>query len=154
MTGGPPSSGDDALVVRREEVAVFDRGDGVTTVAYVGRWNSDATTVTTGTTTFLPGRGLPLHTHNVEETVLVIAGRAQVVVGDGTFDLATGDATWVPPGVEHRVLNVSDDELTIYWVYGGREVTRTIVATGETVAHLSEADRGGSRIDDDSGQDE
>lgn len=148
MTSAPGSSDRDALVVRREEVAVFDRGDGVTTVPYIGRWNSEATTVTTGTTSFLPGRGLPLHTHNVEESVLVIAGAARVVVGDQTLDLATGDATWVPASVEHRVLNVSDVELTIYWVYGGREVTRTIVATGETVAHLSEADRGGSRIGD------
>jgi hypothetical protein len=31
--------------------------------------------------------------------------------------------------------------MRIYWVYGGRDVTRTIVATGETFEHLSEADR-------------
>jgi HTH-type transcriptional regulator, repressor for puuD len=30
-------------------------------------------------------------------------------------------------------------------VYGGRQVTRTIVATGETFEHLSDADRGASR---------
>ena len=31
--------------------------------------------------------------------------------------------------------------MTIYWVYGGRDVTRTITATGETFEHLSESDR-------------
>jgi hypothetical protein len=30
-------------------------------------------------------------------------------------------------------------------VYGGREVTRTITATGETFEHLSAADKGGLR---------
>lgn len=143
---GPTARG--PLVVRRADVEPFDRGDGVTTVPCIGRWNSDAATITTGTTSFRPGRGLPLHTHNVEESVLVITGTARVVVGDQTVDLVAGDATWVPAGTEHQVLNVSDEELTIYWVYGGREVTRTIVATGETVAHLSAADRGGDRIDE------
>ena len=33
--------------------------------------------------------------------------------------------------------------MRIYWVYGGRDVTRTITATGETFEHLSESDRGG-----------
>jgi quercetin dioxygenase-like cupin family protein len=137
-------------VVRRDDVAVFDRGGGFSTVPYVGRWNSPDTTLTTGTTTFLPGRGLPLHTHNVEESVLVLSGRARVVAVDRTYDLAAGDATWVPAGVEHRVMNVSDGRLTIYWVYGGRDVTRTIVATGVTVEHLSDRDRGGSALDAES----
>jgi hypothetical protein len=32
--------------------------------------------------------------------------------------------------------------MRIYWVYGGRYVTRTICATGKTVEHLSDEDRG------------
>jgi succinate-semialdehyde dehydrogenase/glutarate-semialdehyde dehydrogenase len=35
--------------------------------------------------------------------------------------------------------------MRIYWVYGGRYVTRTIVATGVTVEHLSAEDRGATR---------
>lgn len=33
--------------------------------------------------------------------------------------------------------------MRIYWVYGGRDVTRTITATGEPFEHLSTKDRGG-----------
>ena len=47
----------------------------------------------------------------------------------------------MPEGVPHRFANRGQSRLRIYWVYGGREVTRTIVATGETFEHLSEADR-------------
>jgi HTH-type transcriptional repressor of puuD len=32
--------------------------------------------------------------------------------------------------------------MRIYWVYGGRDVTRTICETGETIEHLSDRDRG------------
>jgi hypothetical protein len=49
----------------------------------------------------------------------------------------------VPAGIPHRFLNRGDGPMRIYWVYGGRDVTRTITATGETFEHLSESDRGG-----------
>jgi HTH-type transcriptional regulator, repressor for puuD len=136
----PPS-----MVLRPAEIERFDRGNGVVTVPLVGRWNCADNRLTSGTTTFAPGTGLPLHSHNVEETVLVHAGEATAVIGDDEFDLVAGEATWVPAGVPHRFRNRGEGPMTIYWVYGGRDVTRTITATGETVAHLSEADRLGSQ---------
>ena len=136
----PPS-----MVLRPEEIERFDRGNGVVTVPLVGRWNCAANRLTSGTTTFAPGTGLPLHSHNVEETVLVHAGEATAVIGDDEFDLVAGQATWVPAGVPHCFRNRGEGPMTIYWVYGGRDVTRTVTATGETVAHLSEADRLGVR---------
>jgi HTH-type transcriptional regulator, repressor for puuD len=111
------------------------------TLPYVGSWNAEGNRVTTGITVFEPGTAIPLHTHNVEESVLVLEGEAAAVVGEDSFELEAGDATWVPAGVPHRFANRGRGRLRIYWVYGGREVTRTIVATGETFEHLSEADR-------------
>lgn len=113
------------------------------TIPYVGKWNCETNRVTTGQTQFAPGTGLPLHSHNVEESVLVLEGAAVAEIGSETFDLAAGQATWVPAGIAHRFYNRGDDTMRIYWVYGGRDVTRTITATGETFEHLSERDRGG-----------
>jgi HTH-type transcriptional repressor of puuD len=96
-------------------------------------------------TVFSPGTGIPLHSHNVEESVLVYEGEATAVVGDDEFDLVAGQATWVPAGVPHCFRNRGEGTMTIYWVYGGRDVTRTITATGETFEHLSESDRGAAR---------
>src|SRR5918997_6644402 len=93
-------------------------------------------------TVFSPGTGIPLHSHNVEETVLVYEGEATAVIGDDEFDLVAGQATWVPAGIPHCFRNRGEGEMTIYWVYGGRDVTRTITATGDTFEHLSDADRG------------
>ena len=89
-------------------------------------------------TVFSPGTGIPLHSHNVEESVLVFEGEATAVVGDDEFDLVAGQATWVPAGVPHCFRNRGEGSMTIYWVYGGRDVTRTITATGETFEHLSD----------------
>jgi mannose-6-phosphate isomerase-like protein (cupin superfamily) len=130
------------MVLRAGGIERFDRGAGVATLPYVGKWNAEGNLVTTGITVFEPGTAIPLHTHNVEESVLILEGQATAVVGEDRFDLEPGDATWAPAGVPHRFANRGQGPLRIYWVYGGREVTRTICATGETVEHLSERDRG------------
>lgn len=132
-----------SLLIRPDEVVPFDRGNGVVTIPYVGRWNAEDNRITTGQTVFAPGTGLPVHSHNVEESVLILAGDAIAEIDGERFDLVAGEATWVPAGVPHRFLNRGDSPMRIYWVYGGREVTRTITATGETFEHLSENDRGG-----------
>jgi HTH-type transcriptional regulator, repressor for puuD len=132
-----------SLVVRGAEISPFDRGNGVSTLPYVGIWNTQACGVTTGTTSFAPGTGLPLHTHNVEETVLVLEGSAEVTIGAETMPLTAGDSTWVPAGVPHCFANTGEGTMRIFWVYGGLHVTRTICATGETFEHLSDKDRNG-----------
>lgn len=130
------------MVLRPQQIEAFDRGTGVRTLPFVGKWNCDSCRITTGMTTFQAGTAIPLHTHNVEENVLVFRGEATAVIGDERFDLDAGQATWVPPEVPHCFINRGSTEMTIYWTYGGRDVTRTICATGETFEHLSDADRG------------
>jgi HTH-type transcriptional repressor of puuD len=131
------------LLIRPGEIVPFDRGNGVVTLPYIGRWNATTNRITTGQTSFAPGTGLPLHSHNVEESVLVLEGEAVAEIDGESFDLIAGDATWVPADVPHRFYNRGEGPMRIYWVYGGRDVTRTMTATGETFEHLSESDRGG-----------
>ncbi|MHB8489366.1 MAG: cupin domain-containing protein [Candidatus Dormibacteria bacterium] len=131
----------ESLILRSDQVSRFERGNGVVSIAYVGRWNSDVASYTTGMTVLPAGTGIPLHTHNVEESVLILAGSATAQIGDTELQLTAGDATWVPAGVAHRFANAGTTEMRIYWVYAGLYVTRTIVATGKTFEHLSDEDR-------------
>jgi quercetin dioxygenase-like cupin family protein len=129
------------LILHTHDIPVIDRGAGVKTTPLVGKWNTPGHGLTTGMTRFEPGTAIPLHTHNVEETVMLLEGEATVVVGDATYELTAGEVTWVPADVPHFFKNRGTGTMRIYWVYLGQEVTRTIVATGETFEHLSEADR-------------
>jgi mannose-6-phosphate isomerase-like protein (cupin superfamily) len=95
---------DPCLVLRPGQIGAFDRGSGVKTLPFVGKWNTPANEtnrVTTGMTVFAPGTAIPLHSHNVEESVLVFAGEATAVIGEERFDLVAGQATWVPAGIPH-----------------------------------------------------
>ncbi|MCE7004756.1 cupin domain-containing protein [Kibdelosporangium philippinense] len=130
-----------SLLIRPSEVEPFDRGQGIATLPMVGKWNSTQSSVTTGVTSFAPGTGIPLHSHNVDECVLVLEGEATVIIGDSEFDVDAGVNTWVPAGVPHRFVNRGNGLMRIFWIYGGLHVTRTITATGQTFEHLSEHDR-------------
>jgi len=143
MTAATPP--EPCLLVRPQQVAPFSRGGTVVTLPMVGVWNSEQTSVTTGITVFGVGDAIPLHTHNVEECVLVLDGLARVTIGEDSFDVGPGTVSWVPAGTPHCFTNRGDGPMRIYWVYGGRDVTRTICATGETFAHLSDRDRGAVR---------
>ena len=125
------------LIIRPESAVSIDRGNGVVTTPYAGQWNLDEHVINTGTAVFEAGREMPLHTHNVEESVLVLEGVATVQVGDEHFELEAGCATWVSAGTPHRYANRSAAPMRMYWGSGGPHVTRTLMETGETFEHLS-----------------
>ena len=134
-------SDNEPLILRPAEIELIDRGAGVRTTPLVGSWNRKGNQLTTGMTAFEPGKGIARHSHNVEETVMVLEGQATVVVGDQTFEVEVGDVTWIPAGVPHYFRNRGEGQMKIYWVYVTQQVTRTLTDTGETIEHLSEADR-------------
>jgi len=140
------------LVVRLAEVVPVDRGSGVRTTPLVGHWNSESTALSTGITEIAPGKGVPLHTHNVEEAVLVLSGSAHVSIGEAELALNAHDSTWIPADVPHRFANAGPNVLRIYWVYRGVDITRTMAETGETVRHLSSEDRVDHQADRSSGR--
>ncbi len=98
-----------SFLIRPGEIDPFDRGNGVVTLPYVGRWNSEINRITTGQTVFAPGTGLPVHSHNVEESVLILEGDAtpRSTVSSSTSSPATrpgsrpafrtGSSTAAPP---------------------------------------------------------
>lgn len=123
------------------EITPFARGDGVETRLMVGRNTDPTAPFTSGTTVFPAGCAAPLHSHNCAEQVTILAGTAEAMVGGEIRQLGPMDTSFVPAEVPHYFRNTGDGPLTILWIYGAREVTRTFVETGETVAHMSPRDQ-------------
>ena len=72
-----------------------------------------------------PGFRLARHTDSAEESIVVLAGRAAVTVGDETSAAAAGDIVLVPADVPHEVRNAGDDVLRFAAVYAAADVTIT-----------------------------
>lgn len=121
-----------ASVLRPAELTAFSRGGGASTIPLVTKARG-AEVFLNGMTLFEPGAGIPLHTHNCPESVVILQGTAVVEIDGVEHRLSTWDTTYVDAGVPHRFRNASATEpMRILWTYGSVEATRTIVATGIT----------------------
>jgi quercetin dioxygenase-like cupin family protein len=69
-----------------------------------------------------PHGGPPLHLHHdQEETIHVLRGRFKIRIGDETFRSEEGGFAYLPSGVPHAFLNVTDEpgELVVVYAPGG-----------------------------------
>lgn len=127
-------------IVPYASIPPFARGDGVETRLMVGRGRVDDPPFTSGTTVFPPGMNAPLHSHNCDEQVTVLGGRAMAEVAGTRTELGPMDTSFIPKDMPHRFLNIGDGPLTILWIYAAADVTRTFTDSGQTVPHLSSGD--------------
>lgn len=69
-----------------------------------------------------PKNGPPLHVHHHQgETIHALKGRYKVRIGDEIFFCAEGGFAYLPPGVPHAFVNVTDEpgELIVVYTPGG-----------------------------------
>ena len=69
-----------------------------------------------------PGGGPPLHVHHrQEEAIHVLAGRFKVRIGDEVHNLEPGGFAYLPAGLPHAFLNLTDQpaELIVVYTPGG-----------------------------------
>ena len=72
------------------------------------------------------GGVLPRHVDSAEETIVVVAGHAEVTVGDQPAEqLPAGGVALVPEGVPHTVGSIGPEDLRFVAVYAAPEVITT-----------------------------
>lgn len=127
-------------ILKFDELPKVSRGGGIETIPLAGP-SLGSQGISTGITRFPSGSSVPEHTHNVEEAVTLLEGEGTVEIEGAQTQVKPWDTTFIPPGIPHRFINDSNDRMSILFVYGGTRVTRTFVATGETVVQLSDEDK-------------
>lgn len=126
------------VVLYPDRMKAYERGGGAKTIPLVGP-SIGARSFLNGMTIFGPGAAIPLHTHNCEESVLLLEGRAIAEIDGERHEIEAGDISWIPEGVPHRFINASGTEgMKILWTYARVDATRTLVETGETRPVLAE----------------
>jgi mannose-6-phosphate isomerase-like protein (cupin superfamily) len=129
-------------IIKAAAVPRLDRGGSVETIPLITRSSAaEKTTLTSGISTYPAGTGVLLHTHNCVEHVTLLAGAGEVEIDGEVTAVERFDTTYIEAGVPHAFRNTGDVPMTILWVYGSGYVTRTFVATGRTVEHLSPDDQ-------------
>jgi quercetin dioxygenase-like cupin family protein len=131
-------------VVKVDEVPRLDRGGGISTIPLITHWSDASASITTGISSYPRGTGAPLHVHNCDEQVTLLEGVGEVEIDGVVTPLVPYDSTYIQAGIRHAFRNTGDEPMKILWIYPTQEVTRTLMETGETVAHLSPDDLMGS----------
>jgi quercetin dioxygenase-like cupin family protein len=120
------------MVLKPDQIKSHDRGGGARTIPLVSP-ALGAQQFINGITEFGPGAKIPFHSHNCEESVMLLAGRAVMDCEGQEYELKPFDTTWIPPNVSHRFRNLSDTEpMKILWIYASPKATRTLTDSGET----------------------
>jgi quercetin dioxygenase-like cupin family protein len=121
----------DSKILRPSDLPSKNRGGGASTVPLV-TYSRGATSFLNGITTFEPGAKIGHHTHNVVESVVVLAGTAIVDIDGNRSTLDPFDVTFVPANIPHHFENPSaTEEMRIFWTYASVHASRMLVSAGQ-----------------------
>ena len=127
-----PSDARRPVVLRPDRIKSHDRGGGARTTPLVMP-GCGASGFINGITEFAPGAKVAFHSHNCEESVMLLEGHALLDIDGETLELKPLDTTWIPPNLPHRFRNLSDTQpMKILWIYASVNATRTLTESGET----------------------
>jgi quercetin dioxygenase-like cupin family protein len=129
MTIRTPSN---ACLLRPEELTTYERGGGARTTPLINKEVGTQSFIT-GYTSFEGGAVIPFHSHNCQESVVLMEGRAIMDIDGLEYELKPHDVTFIPPNVSHRFRNLSKtNPMKILWIYENTAATRTLTETGAT----------------------
>jgi mannose-6-phosphate isomerase-like protein (cupin superfamily) len=129
------------MIIQIDKVEPLERGGGIVTLPLVTGDAVQKARFTSGMSVYPEGTGAPRHFHNCDEQVTITEGIAEVEVDGVVTPLERYDTTYIAEGREHSFRNRGKEPMRMLWIYSSNRVTRTFSDTGETVEHLSPADR-------------
>ena len=68
------------------------------------------------------GDRIPLHRHDVDEVVVVLAGQGAYSLAGEVSDVTPGDVVFIPAGTDHGTTNTGDRPLHLHAVFPARLV--------------------------------
>ena len=60
------------------------------------------------------------HSHEVEESLYILAGKGAMEVGGTNFNIKKGDFLYVPANTEHSIITGNNSRIRIFFVFGGK----------------------------------
>jgi quercetin dioxygenase-like cupin family protein len=79
--------------------------------------DTGAESLTIGELVMHNGAALRLHTHPTDETIILMEGSLQMIVGDESHNAAPGDTLLAPPETPHRLVNESGADARVYTIF-------------------------------------
>jgi len=78
--------------------------------------------ITLGELIMEPGAELPMHTHRIEESMVIVEGEATAILDNEIFNLKPRDVILVPAGEKHMLANRSNKPMSFLFFYPSVDV--------------------------------
>src|SRR3546814_11242830 len=114
---------------RPDRLPVKDRGGGIVTIPLAPAARG-ARAMLTGITTIAPGSAVPLHTHNCEDSVVVLSGQGVAPIDAADHPVAPRDTSCIPARLPPCFRKQAREEPTTNcWAHSSTDATRPSSAT-------------------------
>lgn len=64
-----------------------------------------------------PGDRIPLHRHQIDEMIVIVAGDGEVRLGDDSYPVSAASVVFVPAGAAHGTTNVGNGPLRLHAIF-------------------------------------
>jgi quercetin dioxygenase-like cupin family protein len=131
--GGKRSEGAMDIDTALGKISVVDLEDGRRTDLPDGSWVCElvsaalngAERTCMGFSTWKPGASTKQMVHETEEMAYIVCGEGKLSVGDKFVSYRAGQGVLIPAGVPHGVVNDSDKDLTMVYIFSYPEYPPT-----------------------------
>lgn len=113
-------------VIRSADVEFQQRSPGIKTRQLINQERGSGA-VTMGEAIMAPGSSLDLHTHKIEEAIIIAEGTATLKCGDDIQTLEVGDAILAPAAEAHLLANNSEKPMRFIFFFPAVNTQRDLV---------------------------
>jgi len=110
-------------VIRNDRVEVEQMYPMVERKELIGR-KMGAAAITMGEITIYPGGEIPLHSHKVEDVVLLREGRGEIHMEEEVVKVEAPMSILIPAGIKHTVINTGSEPMKIIYGFPAIDVER------------------------------
>jgi quercetin dioxygenase-like cupin family protein len=116
-----------------QKIRVIDLSEGKRTELPDGSWVCEvisgpvagAKSTCVGFSTWKPGASTKQMIHETEEIAFILSGEGKLSVGDKFVSYKAGQGVLIPAGVQHGVVNDSDEDMTMVYIFAYPEYPPT-----------------------------
>lgn len=116
------------MIIKKDDISREQMYSGASRLHYIDK-KTGSGTMSMGLLTLEPGGALPLHTHLVEDNMIVLEGDGILVIGEEEFEVTKGMALIAPANTPHCIRNDSNKPFTIVYAWPAHEVERFVLNT-------------------------
>jgi len=69
-----------------------------------------------------PGDRIPLHTHPINEVIVILEGNPEVTLGDDTREVGPGTVVFIPAGTPHGTQNASARPIRLHAMFPSERI--------------------------------